>query len=245
MKRLIITFITIFSLSFSGISQIESGEITYGIIRVFENTSEDNFQPVEYKNLKEKIESIVPRLEFVLKFNKTNSIFELKKGLAIDETELYTKAAIRIVRGDKQIYSNVKDKSVYEAVSFAGKNFLIQSSFEDLKWILTKESKKIGNYICYKATSFDDIVDHLNEKRRFNYTVWYCPSIPFNFGPYQYLGLPGLVLEFNNNKFVYTATQITLKNEKINIQIPKSESSIVTKDEYNKILKNAFEAKGF
>ncbi|MNY31463.1 hypothetical protein D3C86_1656270 [compost metagenome] len=62
-------------------------------------------------------------------------------------------------------------------------------------WELKNETKTIGKYTCYKATT--------NFRGR-NYTAWYAPDIPLPYGPWKLQGLPGLILEaYDNTEEIY------------------------------------------
>ena len=65
--------------------------------------------------------------------------------------------------------------------------------------------------------------------------IWYCPSIPFNFGPKGYTGLPGLILELQVRNITWGATKIELSNENKNIEKP-TKGKLITEEEYKKLL---------
>ncbi len=50
-------------------------------------------------------------------------------------------------------YKNIQEQTYTNQVETFGKRFLIKDSLRQLNWQLTSETKKIGNYICYKATA--------------------------------------------------------------------------------------------
>lgn len=71
-------------------------------------------------------------------------------------------------------------------------NDLFSVKTEDpIKWNLSIETKKSGNYKLQKATT------------KFggrNWTAWFNPEIPLNEGPYKFRGLPGLIFEITDDK---------------------------------------------
>lgn len=80
---------------------------------------------------------------------------------------------------------------------------------EEIKkdWIITNESKLIDNYLCYKATSVNRIT---NKAGQFNFpiTAWFCPTIPYQYGPNGYGNLPGLILEIQIRNVTYFMKKI-------------------------------------
>jgi GLPGLI family protein len=67
-------------------------------------------------------------------------------------------------------YKNTKDKVALESTEFFGKNFLVSDEMNQPKWEMSTETKKIGNYTCYKATMMKDVdpLDWTNMRRRRN-----------------------------------------------------------------------------
>jgi len=117
------------------------------------------------------------------------------------------------------------------------------------------ETKKIGNYICYKATyvkednafSFSSFGrrgrnnDNKDNKKKEEpktviVTAWYTPQIPVSQGPGEFWGLPGLILEVNSGKTTVLCTEITMNpKEKVALKMPKKGKK-VSRKEYNKIV---------
>ena len=82
---------------------------------------------------------------------------------------------------------------------------------EERNWDIVADSvKNIFGYDCLMATA--------NYHGR-QWTVWFCPEIPINAGPWKLLGLPGLILEAvdSTGQHHFTANGI----ENANILFPK------------------------
>lgn len=79
-------------------------------------------------------------------------------------------------------------------------------NFPPIKWQIEKESKNILNFQCTKATG--------NFRGR-NYTVWFTSEISAPYGPWKLGGLPGLILEAEDDgkMFKYTARRIVLNSD--------------------------------
>lgn len=134
--------------------------------------------------------------------------------------------------GDKLYYTNiVKQKSIVEDCSLLDKCYSIIS--DKPQWTLTQETKKIGKYVCYKA-----ILE--NSKNRIQKPIaWYTNEIPLGFGPKNYYGLPGLILELEDAISIFKATIVEVnRSEKTSIKKPKGKE--VSEKEFKQLLKESF-----
>ena len=105
-------------------------------------------------------------------------------------------------------------------------------SFEPDKeviWTLINETKKIDDYICYKATG-------LYGKRKLE--AWYTNTVPIPEGPYVFKGLPGLIISLNDVGRTYSFKLVYLKNEKREI-VPISNALNITNEKFVKARQDA------
>jgi GLPGLI family protein len=195
---------------------------------------------------------------YTLSFNKTESSF--KENVVLEGPGASGPSWGRS-NGQGSIYKSTKDKKMIEDVEQFSKRFLIVENMEMPQWEMGTETKKIGNYTCYKATlvkedkSIDygsifgrrgrgnkkkdstSTKDKAPEKRMISVTAWYTPQIPVSAGPGTYFGLPGLILELNAGRTTMLCTEISINSdEALEIEEPKKGKE-VTRDEYNKIIK--------
>lgn len=84
-----------------------------------------------------------------------------------------------------------------------------------LNWILEKGEKEIIGYNCKKA--------RVHYRGR-TYNAWYTTEIPINNGPYIFEGLPGLILEIEDNdkKYSFIAVGINKKAKPIYLRREKN-----------------------
>lgn len=214
---------------------------------------------------KRMLESMKKAFEksYVLTFNKTESNYEEEQKLEAPTPGIGGGMMVKMENyTDGKIYKNIKEKVTLSELDFLGKEFLVTDSLTTYKWNLESESKKIGDYTCYKATyvipvSEKDKQDFANFQKKQSesktqfmmmdepkdrlITVWYTPEIPISQGPAEYWGLPGLILEANFDKTVILCSKIILNpKEKVNIKKPKIGKK-VTKEEYERLMENQFE----
>ncbi len=242
MKKALLLLVSL-TFVFESFSQIKSGEIIYRFGKNPTSSFQNNLEmPKSAAETMRKIDAIIPSLKFNLKFNRLNSIFKIEQQLSIDNSEYFNKMAILFTQGNKMFYCDSKNKLILEQTSFLDKDFIISSSMDDLKWSLTKDKKIIESYVCYKATAIKEM-DVPNGKKAYNYVAWYCPELSFNYGPVNIVGLPGLVLEYSNERLTYSAIKVNLSEELIEIETPQK-GKHVTKEEFNTLGKKIFEESG-
>ncbi len=189
--------------------------------------------------------------EFELKFNKTASIW--KEAESLGEVASGSQNSIEVIAigsgSGGVLYKNTKDKNFTESTDLFGKQFLIKDELEPTEWKLEDETKQIGQYTCYKATSTreattmsfstgsdEDKTKKKEETRTITTTAWYTPQIPVSHGPNDYWGLPGLILEVNNGNRVVICSKIVL-NPKEEIEIvPPTKGKEVNSEEFEAIM---------
>jgi GLPGLI family protein len=205
-------------------------------------------------------ERLKNRLEktYILTFNKEESIFkeEEKLDALSGATDSWGK---NFTPGEQ--YKNIKTLAFLQSQEFYGKKFLIKENLQSLDWKMEGDSKKIGNYTCFKATVMRPVFDtswwtfswgeisQNTEKEdedknsedqpvenMIQIEAWYTPMIPVSQGPGDYYGLPGLILEVSVGSTTLLCSKVVMNpKEKINITGP-NKGKEVTKKEYKEII---------
>jgi GLPGLI family protein len=197
------------------------------------------------------------RLEktYTLDFNVEASVFEEKQKLDAysGATDSWGK---NFARGTQ--YKNVKENKLIQSQEFYGKKFLVVDELEQINWQMGQETKKIGNYDCYKAVAavptenlkwFDFSWSELRqmqneeegegEEKQIEMTTieaWYTMQIPVRHGPAEFWGLPGLILEVSAGDTVMLCSEIQLNPEdKVEIT-PPSKGKEITKKAYKETI---------
>ncbi|REE27808.1 GLPGLI family protein [Winogradskyella pacifica] len=177
------------------------------------------------------------QFKFSLVFNKEESIFNVEEQMTSDHNSRDFRIAKALIGASRVYYLNTKSNLSLNQFNAYGQDIIIKDSISNIKWALTKESKVIDGYTCYKANT-EKIV--INSKGTFktNVIAWYTPDLNYNFGPKGYAGLPGMILELNDNKFIYYAFKINLNMaNQIKIDKPKK-GKIMTKSEFTELENN-------
>jgi len=147
---------------------------------------------------------------YVLSFTQTESTWKKEESLGGGPATAAAGGAVFMVASSGEgslLYKNIADQSYVQEQEMMGKEYLIQDKLEAPEWELSEEIKKVGNYTAQKA-SFTRIIDAKrfstgmtemeNVKDTLQVTVWFTPEIPVSHGPENYFGLPGLILEVQN-----------------------------------------------
>jgi len=188
---------------------------------------------------KELIEIFTQPAYFIMKFTSNESLYKCKENSTMN-SDSNKKPKLNFLQtfggGSNGIYySNSNEKNTLAQKSAFGELLLISYQFPN--WELTSETKKIGDFVCYKA-----IKKQNNRKSKTLEEAWYTSEIPVQFGPNIYNGLPGLVLEVKVGKLRIIASKINLKDEKkIIIEKPDKGTRISEEDYIKKATKIADE----
>ena len=192
---------------------------------------------------------------YLLTFNKNEALFEEVVAL---EKPNPTQGGVSVsisMSGDGDKYMNTKDKISYTEEDIFGDEFVIKDSLPKIAWQITNETKIIGDYNCVKATYIEPVskndleaYERYQEKTKNGkpsffemkkpepqtITAWYTSEIPVSFGPNGVWGLPGLILQLENENYIYFCTKVSIKNnETVKIKIPNA-GKVISKKEYEK-----------
>lgn len=149
------------------------------------------------------------KITFELIVTKNGSKFFDKKRMEAEINNGSSTFALALASYSGVIYE-LKDKIVSQK-ALLGENIYSESDLKS-NWELTNETKLIDNYLCYKATNVNKVT---NDTKTFLHPViaWYCPQIPYRYGPNGYSNLPGLILELQVRNVVFGAKTIKLDSE--------------------------------
>ncbi|WP_312902591.1 GLPGLI family protein [Chryseobacterium taichungense] len=110
----------------------------------------------------------------------------------------------------------------------------IDYSYEEpnnINWKIKNEFKTVLGFKCQKAET---------TKYGRTWTAWFTTDIPFQFGPYKFNGLPGLITELYDSKDDYHYTLYTFRKRKYtcNSANVANNAKKTTKDKIWELLKN-------
>lgn len=231
--RLILICLSFVCLSFITIKK-ENGitKVTYKVKVNLED------YPKTYKGFSEKkikalkyLYSKRSELDYTLIFDNTEGYFYLN-NTPILESDIESKALNKIIKREKEktCYYNRANNEVILSRMRGGERILVVDSLSKIKWDLTNESKKIGDFTCFKATIAKG-KNLLAYDENLKIEAWYTPQIPIPFGPVQFEGLPGLILELKLGRNIYYASSVKYnQNDSI---IKPTKGKKITRLEYS------------
>ena len=240
---------------FQGMAVYESKTSTAEMEKSLEGNKD--ITPEMQKMISERMRAMFEKT-FILNFDKTASIYKEEEKL---EAPGMSGASMKMVNsmlgGGGTHYKNIKERTFTVDREFMGKEFLVKDSLPKLEWKLEGESRKIGEYNCFKATAKKPVskTDFKNLKRKegaksepttstnfmdqyempedITITAWYTHEIQVSQGPDNYWGLPGLILEVNDGKTILLCSKIVMNpKEKATIKAPTN-GKVVTQSEYD------------
>ena len=216
----------------------------------------DRMSAEQKKAMKERMKPFLEPV-YILTFDKTKSIYQQEETLDAPGTGGGRGWGKMWASAGGPVYKDIATKKSLQSTEFMGKKFLISNDQNKIKWVMEKEQKMIGNYLCFKATAQvskpktmtsvwrkaekenDSIKDSANYEAQEEYsmvTAWYTPQIPVSHGPAEFGGLPGLILELTTDRTVMLCTRVVMNPEK-RIQISEpTKGEFVSRTEFENIV---------
>lgn len=144
------TFIASAQKDFQGMAVYESKTSTADFAKNFEGNKD--ITPEMKTQIMERMKKMFEKT-FILNFDKSASIYKEEEKLDAPGQGGGGRMMASFMGGGGTYFKNVKEKLYTVDKEVFGKEFLIKDSLPNLKWVLTEESKKIGDYTCFKATA--------------------------------------------------------------------------------------------
>lgn len=213
----------------------------------FSNAQTGIIQYTAQMNIEHKKEFIEDIKEKDIDMNTKQSVIQMYKNAEPDYYELHFEDNISYYFKDESLkdegynigskaglapyYNDLTAKQLIEDSRSFG--YVAQ---ESLDWKVTNETKMIGDIKCFKATATETLYSRQGHYYDRDIVAWFTPEIPVEFGPKNYVGLPGLVLEIERKEFTITATKINLNpnKEKLKIKHVGKDEKVISEKEKNK-----------
>jgi len=172
-------------------------------------------------------------LEMKLVFNEQKSIFKPPIETGDWKERQILKAARLFPIGITHTYMyDLKTQRSFQIKSFANTEYVVQSAYTPLEWKLSKEQKRILGHVCHKATTLKKRTDRLGQTEEIQVTAWYTSDFPQPFGPKDYIGLPGVVLELHEgvDRISFIANSIIVNTSEEVFDMPTDVKTLSEKE---------------
>ncbi|MES2653444.1 MAG: GLPGLI family protein [Bacteroidota bacterium] len=80
----------------------------------------------------------------------------------------------------------IKENKHYLKETISDQSYLVEETMPSINWKITKDTLSFSGLNCQKATTNYDGK---------NWIAWFAPNLPFQSGPWQLNGLPGLIID--------------------------------------------------
>jgi GLPGLI family protein len=193
----------------------------------------------ELKNSFKSVNNSMSDLSFILSFNDSLAIFQEDKKLLVGDKNDFSNKLTKMMSGySGATHYNLRNKLIISERKIRNKRFLIEKKFSVYNWTLTKETIKINDLNCFKATTVIS-EEGRNGINNILITVWYTPDISLPIGPDGFAGLPGLIVQIEKGQVITILDKIefTNKNRAVKIEIP-TDGLKMSQDEFNALMKD-------
>ena len=151
MNKVLCVFLFLFSTSIS--SQDFQGQAFYKTQTAMDFGSwGDRMSAEQKKAMKERMKPFLEPV-YILTFDKTKSIYKQEEALDAPGGGGGRGWGRMMSSTGGPVFKDISSKKSLESREFMGKKFLISNDQDRIKWVLEKEQKMIGNYLCFKATA--------------------------------------------------------------------------------------------
>jgi len=235
-KKIIFCFFVLCCV-FNSYTQFEEGQIIYGqkfVDGVASKPTDEGIES-ELKSIYENLQHTSRSITYLLRFNQKFAEYKAQEILDNEINGFQNEdLAILAAEGEgSRFFDRVKQVAFWKTHSF-GEDVIVVDTLKYSDWNLGSETKKIGDYLTYKAT-LNRVLDNGEMTQ---VVAWYAPDIPVNCGPKNFHGLPGLILELQDHKFIFYAKEIVFKKNRNAIKKPEK-GVIMSLNEYRSFVLKA------
>ncbi len=155
---------------------------------------------------------------------------DIKSGLSPTERAIHLKKLG--MQGDGTVvYKNYLEGKITTVSKIARDYYRFDEPFDVPLWRIKAEYDTVLSYRCQKAVC--------NFKGR-SYVAWFAPGIPVNGGPWQFSGLPGLILKVVDTRNHYNFQCVGMQVFSAPIEFVQRKWFKVSKKEYGKVLRRHY-----
>lgn len=224
------TLLTALFVSICGMANAQALKVLYEV-KNNNKTQLEQLEQIPDESLREHLkQQLLAPNYYELQTNGIESLYKHSENYASSFDDIEEKQTgnvkVMVVKNESSgAYQNYKTKEYLEGITFFNKNFFIKDKTIDFSWKISNEEKKTGNFLCKKAVAMH------NGKQ---IVAWFTDDFPVPAGPLDFNGLPGLILELDDDGDLFTAIKIE-KLAKSTINKPLEKGKVISRKEFDKI----------
>nr|WP_292011376.1 GLPGLI family protein [Chryseobacterium sp.] len=171
---------------------------------------------------------------FALLINQEASFFKnmnkyIGDSLEVEKVDIPLNESMKYVTDFRETIGTTSAKLyVTTEINYADYSY---EEINSISWKMKNEFKTILGFKCQKAET---------TKYGRTWTAWFTPEIPFQYGPYKFNGLPGLITELYDSRDDYRYTLYSFRKRKYTCKSANTamRAKATTKEQIWELLKN-------
>lgn len=212
------------SINFAQTKEIKIQYKVYPTFGSLEN--QDDVKNSKMSYLYEGLDRVISELRYELYIKGKKSCFMMLENRGIAPKSI---SIAKTFAGKNDYLIDKESNTFIKRTRFFNELFFVHFT-QDANWELINETKTVGDYKCYKATLKRSVV--LDGKSKdYQVIAWFSPELPYEFGPKEFGGLPGLILELQDDKVTFVASKIEFGTDLF--KSFRIENEIIAEENYN------------
>lgn len=171
---------------------------------------------------------------FALLINQNSSFFKninmyISDSLEVEKTNVSLEEARKYLTDFRETIGTTSAKIyVTKDINYVAYNY---TEPNNINWKVKNEFKTVLGFKCQKAET---------TKYGRTWVAWFTTDIPFQYGPYKFSGLPGLITELYDTKDDYHYTLYSFRKRKYTCKSANNFTNpkLTTKEKVTEVLKN-------
>lgn len=230
MRLFLITILFTISCNNKICSQKKNGEVIYKV-NFDTNLFNEKHKSRKMEEIRRRLISETKEITGVLKFSSSESLYFLDENMSKTNENTINLSFVSGGGKRKYYFNSFNKENIIQDCELLGECFRIKKS--PIEWKITQKTKIVNGQTCYLATMTEVVND-----KNVNVFAWFNPQIPINYGPKNYNGLPGLIIELITGNTTFRVYKIKYKKEIE--KLSKLKGRMVSEEEFNKLCKKSF-----
>ena len=211
--------------------------VEYEVIAI-ENKDQKPQKEIGFWNMVTRAAKTLPEKKPKLRIEGDLSAYDVEEDMPNDvQAASMSVLATSLYNLNHDVFIDTNTGYLIEKFSAFNEDFTVKDTLGRYDWKLSAEKKIINNLEAFKATSSKTVI---NSKGSFEFPIeaWYVPELPYNTGPADFEGLPGLIVEVKVKSNIGYILRLKNIQEVTSLDIAKpDDKGMISQEEYNDEIK--------